>query len=151
MSNDKDTLRDEYPEDLINMAMKMTAAALALLLAAAGGVANAQVRFTDAEIVGFIGKCLQENAPENWQTVIFTLDQVPAAAGRQASTTVSHKVVVGSESSPPQDVKPCRPDYATKAVETFRENQDVKSRGWTGVTVTLQKDRRYSIAFRYPK
>ena len=131
--------------------MKMVAAALALLALAAGGAANAQVRFTDSEIVGLIGKCLQENAPENWQTVIFTLDVVPAAAGKKASLTVSHKVVVGSENNPPQNVKPCRPDYAAKAVETFRENQDEKSRGWTGVTVTLQRDRRYSIAFRYPK
>jgi len=133
------------------MVMKMMAMTFALLTLAAGGAANAQVRFTDAEIVGLIGKCLQENAPENWQTVIFTLDQVPAAAGNKASTAVSHKVVVGSENSPPQDVKPCRPDYAAKAVETFRENQDEKSRDWTGVTVTLQRDRRYSIAFRYPK
>jgi len=53
--------------------------------------------------------------------------------------------------TPPQDVKPCRPDYASKAANTFRENQDEKARSWTGVTVTLHKDRRYSIAFRYPK
>jgi hypothetical protein len=133
------------------MAMKMLTAVCVLLVLAAGGAANAQVRFTDAEIVGLIGKCLLENAPENWQTVIFTLDQVPAAAGKKASATSSHKVVVGTEGGPQQDVKPCRPDYAAKAVETFRENQDQKSRGWTGVTVTLQRDRRYSIAFRYPK
>ena len=129
----------------------MTGGVFALLALAAGGAANAQVRFTDAEIVGLIGKCLQENAPENWQTVIFTLDQAPAAAGKKESTTTSHKVAVGAEGGPQQDVKPCRPDYAAKAVETFRENQDEKSRGWTGVTVTLQRDRRYSIAFRYPK
>ncbi len=134
------------------MVMKKIAIAVAALLALApGGGAMAQTRFTDAEIVGAIGKCLIEHAPENWQTVIFMLDQVPAAAGKKASATVSHKMVVGSESNPPQDVKPCRPDYAAKAVETFRENQDEKSRGWTGVTVTLHKDRRYSIAFRYPK
>jgi hypothetical protein len=130
---------------------KIGIAALALLALAAGGAAIAQMRFTDAEIVGAIGKCMIENAPENWQTVIFTLDEVPAAAGKKASTTVSHKVVVGSENSPPQDVKPCRPDYAAKAANTFRENQDEKARGWTGVTVTLQRDRRYSIAYRYPK
>jgi hypothetical protein len=134
------------------MAMKMmTGGVFALLALAVGGAANAQTRFTDAEIVGAIGKCLQENAPENWQTVIFTLDQVPAAAGTSASTTIEHKVVVGSESNPPQDVKPCRPDFASQAANTFRENQDEKSRGWTGITVTLHRDRRYSIAYRYPK
>jgi len=131
--------------------MKMMTAALALLALATAGAANAQTRFTDAEIVGAIGKCMIENAPENWQTVIFTFDEVPAVAGGKASTTTSHKVVVGTEGSPQQDVKPCRPDYAAKAAMTFRENQDEKSRGWTGVTVTLQRDRRYSIAFRYPK
>jgi hypothetical protein len=129
----------------------MMAAALALLALAPGGAANAQTRFTDAEVVGAIGKCLLENAPENWQTVIFTLDEGPAAAGAKSTATTSHKVVVGTESSPPQDVKPCRPDYAAKAVETLRENQDVKARSWTGVTVTLHRDRRYSIAYRYPK
>lgn len=132
--------------------MKMTRPVVCALLAlAVGGAANAQTRFSDAEIVGAIGKCLQENAPENWQSVIFTLDVAPAVAGREAITTTSHQVVVGAEGSPPQDVKPCRPDFAAKASATFRENQDEKSRGWTGVTVTLHRDRRYSIAFRYPK
>ena len=133
------------------MAMHIVKLGLALLALGLAGAGNAQMRFTDAEIVGAIGKCLIENAPKNWQTVIFTLDEVPAAAGKAASSTASHKMVVGSENSPPQDVKPCRPDYATKAAQTFRENQDDKARTWTGVTVTLHKDRRYSIAFRYPK
>ena len=133
------------------MAMNIMKLGLALLALGLGGAANAQMRFTDAEIVGAIGKCLTENAPENWQTVIFTLDEVPAVEGKKASTVVDHKVVVGAEGNPPKDVKPCRPDYAAKAVYTFRENQDEKSRGWTGVTVTLHRDRRYSIAFRYPK
>ena len=133
------------------MAMKIIKLGLALLALGLCGAANAQMRFTDAEIVGLIGNCLQENAPKNWQTVIFTLDEVPAAVGKKASTAVSHKVVVGNENNPPQDVKPCRPDYATKAVNTFRENQDEKAASWTGVTVTFHRDRRYIIAFRYPQ
>ena len=124
---------------------------LAVLGLVVSGAPGAQTRFTDAEIVGAIGRCLTENAPENWQTVIFTMDEMPAAAGKPASTVAKHQVVVGAEGNPPQDLKPCRPDYAEKASYTFRENQDEKSRGWTGVTVTLQRDRRYSIAYRYPK
>ncbi len=133
------------------MLMKMKRVAAVLLALVAAGAAHGQTRFTDAEIVGLIGKCLVEHAPTNWHTVIFTLDEVPAAAGKSASTTTSHKVVVGAENNPPQNLKPCRPDYAAKAVNTFRENQDEKAALWTGVTVTLHKDRRYSIAFRYPK
>ena len=131
------------------MAMNIMKLGLTLLALTLSGAGNAQVRFTDSEIVGFIGTCLQENAPANWQTVIFTLDEVPAAPGKKASTTVSHKVVVGN--NPPQDVKPCRPDYASKAVNTFRENQDEKAASWTGVTVTFNRDRRYKLEFRYPK
>ena len=130
--------------------MKLIAASALLALAACGG-AMAQAQFTDAEIVAKIGICLTENAPKNWQTVIFTLDEVPATADKRASKTVSHKVVVGSEKNPPQDVKPCSPDYASKAVNTFRENQDEKAASWTGITVTFHRDRRYSIALRYPK
>ena len=134
------------------MAMRLVATAgLTAISLIVSGAACAQTRFTDAEIVGAIGKCLIENAPENWQTVIFILDRVPALAGKPAATVVQHKVVVGTEGNPPQDVKPCRPDYAEKASNTFRENQDEKSRSWTGITVTLQRDRRYSIAYRYPK
>ena len=133
------------------MSMKILKLGLALLGLGLGTPGSAQMRFTDAEIVGAIGKCLIEHAPKNWQTVIFTFDEAPEGAGKNASGTVSHKVVVGSENNPPQDVKPCRPDYATKAANTFRENQDEKASKWTGVTVTLHKDRRYSIAFRYPK
>ena len=133
------------------MAMKIMTAAWALLALAVGGAAHAQTRFTDAEIVGAIGKCLLENAPENWQAVIFTLDEVPAAAGKPKSTSAEHKIIVGAENNPPQDIKPCRPDFASQAVSTFRENQDEKAAGWTGVTVTMHRDRRYSIAYRYPK
>jgi len=132
--------------------MQMTkAAGFTILALAASGAALAQTRFTDAEIVGAIGKCLTENAPEDWQTVIFTLDPAPAGAGTQAAPTVTHQVIAGAATNPPKDVKPCRADYASQASNTFRENQDEKSRGWTGVTVTLHRDRRYSIAFRYPK
>ena len=130
---------------------KLVAAGLTVLAFTVSGAAGAQTRFTDAEIVGAIGRCLQENAPENWQTVIFTMDQIPAAGGKPATTITKHQVVVGAEGNPPQDVKPCRPDYAEKASYTFRENQDDKARTWTGVSVTLQRDRRYSIAYRYPK
>jgi len=134
------------------MAMLMVkAAGVAVLALALAGTAYAQRRFTDAEIVGAIGKCMSENAPEDWKTVIFKLDQVPAFAGRAASTAIEHKVIVGAEGSAPQDLKPCRPDYAPKAVETFRESQDEKARGWTGITITLNRDGRYSINYRYPK
>ncbi len=127
------------------------AAGVAILALGIGGAACAQTRFTDAEIVGAIGKCLSENAPENWQAIIFRLDQVPATAGGQPSAVIEHKVVVGPEGSPAQDVKPCRPDYAQKAVETFRESQDEKARRWTGVTINLSRDGRYSLTYRYPK
>ena len=132
------------------MKMKLVAAS-ALLALAAAGAANAQTRFTDAEIVGMIGKCLTEHAPKNWQTVIFTLDEVPAAEGKKASNATTHKAIVGAENNPPQNLKPCRPDYAAKAVNTFRENQDEKASKWTGVTVTFHRDRRYSLEFRYPQ
>ena len=126
-------------------------AGLAMLALALAGTANAQRRFTDAEIVGAIGKCLSENAPADWRTLIFKLDPAPAVAGKNASAAIEHKVIAGAEGSAPQDVKPCRPDYAPKAVETFRESQDEKARGWTGITVTVNRDGRYSINYRYPK
>jgi hypothetical protein len=126
-------------------------AAVAMFALALAGTADAQRRFTDAEIVGAIGKCLSENAPDDWRTLIFKLDPAPAAAGREAPAVVEHKMIAGAEGSAPQDVKPCRPDYASKAVETFRESQDEKARSWTGITVTVNRDGRYSINFRYPK
>ena len=133
------------------MKMQMAKAAVVALALAVGGGAHAQRRFADAEIVSLIGKCLNENAPENWQTLIFKLDRLPAVASGQPSVATEHQVIVGAEGSPPQELKPCRPDYVEKAVETFRESQEEKARGWTGVTITLNRDGRYSINFRYPK
>jgi hypothetical protein len=134
------------------MAMQMMkAAGVAVLALAVAGTAYAQTRFTDAEIVGAIGKCLSENAPADWRTVIFKLDPAPAVAGKKASAIVEHKVFAGADGSEPQDLKPCRPDYAPKAVQTLRESQDEKARGWTGITVTVNRDGRYSINYRYPK
>lgn len=134
------------------MAMQMVkAAVLAMLALAVSGGAYAQKRYSDEEIVAAISNCLLENAPNDWQTVIFTLDEAPAVAGRQKSTAIEHKVIAGVESNPPQDLKPCRPNYVAKAVNTFRENQDEKARSWTGITVTVQRDGRFSVTYRYPK
>jgi len=134
------------------MAMKnLQAAALAMLALAVSGGAYAQKRYSDEEIVVAISNCLIENAPSDWQAVIFTRDEAPAAPGKQKPATIQHQVVVGAESNPPQDLKPCRPDYVAKAVNTFRENQDEKARSWTGITVTVHRDGRFSVTYRYPK
>lgn len=116
-----------------------------------GGPAQAQMRFTNEEIVSLIGKCMAENAPENWQTFIFRLEQGPSAGGKRPAPVIEHKVVVGAAGSPPQDLKPCRPDYAPKAVNTFRENQDEKAKRWTGIVLTIQRDGKFSVTFNYPK
>jgi len=134
------------------MAMKiLRATTLAILALVVSAAAHAQRRYSDQEIVSAITQCMLENAPENWHTLIFTFDPAPAVAGKQKSDAVEHKVVVGAESNPPQELKPCRPDYVQKAVNTFRENQDEKARGWTGITVTVHRDGRFSVAFHYPK
>jgi hypothetical protein len=134
------------------MTMKMiTMAAMAMLGLAVAGGAHAQRRFTDAEIVGLIGQCLAENAPDDWRTLIFRLDKHPAAGGGKPTVKVEHMVIAGAEGSAPKDLKPCRPDYAPKAVETFRETQDEKAARWTGITVTVERSGRYSINYRYPK
>ena len=127
------------------------AALFATLALAASGAAQAQLRYTDEQIVVAISNCLTENAPSDWQILTFTLDEAPAVAGRQKPAAGEHKVVVGAESNPPQDLKPCRPDYVPKAVNTFRENQDEKARRWTGITVTVHRDGRFSVTYRYPK
>ncbi len=124
---------------------------LAILAVAVSAAAHAQRRYSDQEIVSAISQCMIENAPENWLTLIFTLEPAPALAGKEQSAAVQHKVIVGAESSPPSDLRPCRPDYIQKAVNTFRENQDEKARGWTGITLTVHKDGRFSVTFHYPK
>ena len=103
--------------------------------------AHAQTRYTPEEIVVKIAACLSENAPQDWQRFIVTVENGKA----------THKVVAGSPDSAPKDTKPCRPDYVAKAVNAFRETQDAKARAWTGVTVTIEKQGPYSVDFRYPK
>ncbi len=127
------------------------ATVLAMLALAVSGAVYAQRRYADEQIVALISNCLTENAPRDWQTLTFTLDEAPAAAGKQKPPAVEHKVVVGAEGNPPRNLKPCRPDYVEKAVNTFRENQDEKARNWTGITITVHRDGRYSVTYRYPK
>ena len=134
------------------MAMRiMKAAAAMLLLVAVSGAANAQRRYSDEEIVAAISNCLIENAPGDWQALVFMMDEAPVVAGKQKGPAVEHKVVVGAESNPQQNLKPCRPDYVQNAARTFRENQDEKAGSWTGITVTVYRDGRFSVTYRYPK
>lgn len=111
------------------------------LIAALSLPAHAQRRYTQEEIVGKIAECMVENAPQDWQRLIFSVDKGKAA---------THQVIAGNDSAP-KDLKPCRPDYVPKAVNAFRESQDGREKTWTGVTVTMEKDGRFSINFRYPK
>ena len=134
------------------MAMRiLKAMAALLLLVAVSGAANAQRRYSDEEIVVAISNCMTDYAPTDWQVLIFTADEGPAVAGRQKASVVEHKVIVGAESNLPQNLKPCRPDYVPNAVRTFRENQDEKAGSWTGITVTVYRDGRFSVTYRYPK
>lgn len=123
----------------------------AALVLAASAAAHAQRRYTQEEIVAKIAECMVENAPDDWQRLIFKLDQEPPGGGRKGKATIEHKVVPGTADGAPRDLKPCRPDYVPKAVNTFRETQDEKARRWTGITVTMERDGRYTVNFRYPK
>ncbi len=131
--------------------MKILKTAMLVVLLAVSAASQAQRRYSNEEIMAAISRCLLENAPEGWQSVIFTLKPAPAAAGEHKPATVEHKVIVGAADSAPKNLKPCRPDYVPKAVNTFRENQEGKARDWTGITITVQRDGRYSLAFHYPE
>ena len=122
---------------------------LALLVFAISGAAQAQRSFTNEEIVGLITRCMVENAPDDWKTLTFKLEQ--GEPGKKNGPTVEHKVVAGAAGSAPQDLKPCRPDYVPKAVNTFRENQDEKARRWTGIAITINRDGSFSVTYNYPK
>ena len=119
------------------------------LIATLSVPAQAQRRYTQEEIIGQIAGCMIENAPQDWKRLIFTLDQQAPGDGKKGKTASSHKVIVGEGA--PQELKPCKPDWVAKATNAFRENQDEKTRRWTGITVTLERDGRYAITYRYPK
>ena len=124
---------------------------LAILALLASGAALAQRSFTNEEIVDLIGRCMAENAPDDWQTFIFKLEEAPPGAGKEKAPIIEHKVTTGAAGSVPQDLKPCRPDYVPKAVNTFRENQDEKDRRWTGIAITIKRDGNFSVTYSYPK
>jgi len=124
---------------------------LAILALSVSGAALAQRHFTNEEIVGLIGSCMAENAPDDWRTFIFRLDQGEPVAGKRPAPVVEHKVIAGAAGNAPQDLKPCRPDYVPKAVNTFRENQDEKGKRWTGIVLTIQRDGSFSVTYNYPK
>jgi hypothetical protein len=124
----------------------------AVLLLALGASAQAQIRYSEEEIIGRIAECMKETAPKDWRRLVFTLDQESADPGSPGKSTASHKVMAGKGESALRDFKPCRrPDWVSRAVQAFRESQDEKARGWVGITVTVEREGRYTINFRYPK
>ena len=123
----------------------------AILALSSGGAAQAQRHFSNEEIVGLIGRCLAENAPDDWQSLSFKMKQTAPGAGKENSPIAEHTVITASAGSVPQDLKPCRPDYVPKAVNTFRENQDQKAKRWTGIEITIRRDGTFSVTYDYPK
>ena len=125
----------------------------AALIIALGAPAHAQRQLTQNEIIGSIAGCMTETAPKDWKRLIFTLDQENPQRDNPGKTVSSHKAVAGkSAEGPARDIKPCRrPNWMNQAVQAFRETQDEKARLWTGITVTLERDGRYTINYRYPK
>ena len=130
------------------MKMALLSAMVAL---AASAAAHAQKPYSDKEIISSIAACMLENAPQDWQRLIFTLEEEAPTEDQKRTGTFEHKVVTSAPGSEPQDLKPCRPLYVPTAVNALRENQDAKARAWTGITITLERDGRYSINYRYPK
>jgi hypothetical protein len=125
--------------------------AASALMTALLAPAQAQTKYTPEEIVGRIAECMKETAPKDWQKLVFTLDQESADPESPGKVVASHKAA-GKADKAPRDIKPCRrPDWVSKAVQAFRESQNEKERLWTGVTVTMERDGRYSATFRYPK
>lgn len=125
--------------------------AAALLLAALCAPSYAQLQYSQEDIIGRIADCMKETAPKDWTRLTFKLDQDTADPENPGNVVASHKAVVKGEKAA-QDIKPCRrPDWVSRAVQTFRETQDEKARQWTGITVTLERNGRYMINYRYPK
>jgi hypothetical protein len=132
--------------------MPMTRLPVLALLAALAAQAQAQITYSAEEIVGRIAECMKESAPADWKKLIFTLDQQTPDPENPGKTTASHKAVAGRADSAPREIKPCRrPDWVPRAVQAFRESQNEKERGWTGVTVTMELEGKYSVTFRYAK
>ena len=127
------------------------AALMALAVLCAPSHAQVQVRITQEAIIGKIAECMSETAPKDWRQIVFTLEQETSDPENPGKQVASHKAARKADKAL-KDIKPCRrPDWVSKAVQTFRELQDEKAREWTGITVSLERDGRYSINYRYPK
>lgn len=128
-----------------------TLAALALAALCAPSLAQVQVKITQESLLNKIVECMSETAPKDWRELVFTLDQESPDRDHPGKTVASHKAA-GKADKALREIKPCRrPDWVSKAVQTFREFQNEKERGWTGITLTVQRDGRYTINYRYPK
>jgi hypothetical protein len=122
-----------------------------VVLAALCAPLHAQQTFTQDDIIGKIAGCMRETAPKDWRQMVFTLDQENPDSEDPGKIVASHKAA-GKADKAMHEIKPCRrPDWVSKAVQRFRELQDEKTRGWTGITLTFERDGHYSINYRYPK
>jgi hypothetical protein len=130
---------------------KSYAAAMVLAVLCVPSHGQVKVRITQDAIIGKVVECMSESAPRDWRQLVFTLDQESPDPENPGKAVASHKAA-GKADKAPREIKPCRrPDWVSKAVQRFRELQDEKARLWTGITLTLERDGRYTINYRYPK
>ena len=130
---------------------KRTVAAMVLAALCAPSHGQMQIRITQESLIKKIVECMNESAPKDWRELVFTLDQESADPENPGKVVASHKAA-GKADKALREIPPCRrPDWVSKAVQTFRELQDEKERSWTGITLVVQRDGRFTINYRYPK
>ena len=130
---------------------KRCAVVIALAVLCAPSYGQVHVQITQETLIKKIVECMSETAPKDWRELVFTLDQESADPENPGKIVASHKAA-GKAEKALHDIKPCRrPDWVSRAVQTFRELQDEKERRWTGITLTVLRDGRFTVNYRYPK
>jgi len=101
------------------------------------------------EIVTSLAGAWPKNAPRTGRHFIFSWSRI--GPGGKQSPAVEYKVIAGSPGNRAAGFKTLPSGLCAEGGEYVSREQDEKSKRWTGIVLTLQRNGSFSLTFNYPK
>lgn len=119
------------------------------VLAAAAVLPPAAQASDERHILNVISSCLIEYAPDDWETLIVTVEESIGSDGKK-QVEFDHQVVVGNPGNPPKPLKSCLPLFVPGKLNELRSTLPVESRGWVKATLTIQRSGSFELDYKQP-
>jgi len=99
-------------------------------------------------VVQSVVECLAAGLPEDWVRAEMVVE---LAKPGDTTGEVEYRVARKDAEDKLEPFTPCDPRTPARMLLETRKSQPAAKRGWTGATLVLQRDGKFSLNYEYPK